>query len=77
MPNLNDEQLRAPRLQARHPDGCAEAVLVAKGFSVGQLAVLVIDWFANMYRTVTDVGGRQKDVVWMEFTEEGRKAIAE
>jgi hypothetical protein len=76
MTQMNDEQLRALRLLACHPDGCAEAVLLELGFSVGQLAVLVIDGFAKMYRTGTVVGGRQKNVVWMEITEEGRKAIA-
>ena len=77
MAQTNDEQLRALRLLARHPGGCAEAVLLAEGFSVGQLAVLVIDGFAKMYRTATDVGGRQKNVVWMQITDEGRKAIAD
>jgi hypothetical protein len=72
MADLTDEQRRALRLLAR-PGGCAEAVLLAEGFSVGQLAVLVIDGFAKMYRKATDVGS----VVWMEITEEGRKAIAE
>jgi putative heme iron utilization protein len=77
MATLSDEQRRALRLLARHPDGCAEAVLLADGFHVGQLAVLVIDGFAKMYRTATDVDGRQKNVVWMEITEEGRKAITD
>jgi hypothetical protein len=52
-------------------------VLLAEGLSVGQLAVLVVDGFAKMYRTPAVVGGRQKNVVWMEITEEGRKAIAD
>jgi putative heme iron utilization protein len=77
MATLNDEQKRALQLLARHPDGCAEAVLLAEGFSVGQLAVLVVDGFAKMHRTPTDVDGRQKNVIWMEITEEGRNAIAE
>jgi hypothetical protein len=77
MAQMNDERLRALRLLARHPGGCAEAVLAAEGCSVGQLAVLVLDGFAKMYRTATDVGGRQRNVIWMEITEEGRKAIAE
>jgi hypothetical protein len=77
MATLSDEQQRAVRLLARHPDGCAETVLVTEGFSVSQLAVLVIDGFAKMYRKATNVDGRQRNVVWMEITEEGRKAIAE
>jgi hypothetical protein len=77
MATLNDERRRALRLLARYPDGCAEAVLLAEGFAVGQLAVLVVDGFAKMYRTPTEVDGRQKNVIWMEITEEGRNAIAE
>jgi hypothetical protein len=69
--NLNDEQRRALRILARYLDGCAEAVLLAEGFSVGQLAVLVVDGFAEMYWKATDVGARQKNVVWMQITEEG------
>jgi hypothetical protein len=77
MATLSDEQQRALRLLAHHPGGCAEAVLLAEGFHVGHLAVLVIDGFAKMYRKATDADGRQKNVVWMEITEEGRKPIAE
>jgi hypothetical protein len=40
MAKLTDEQRRVLRVLARHPEGCAEAVLVAQGFSVGQLAGL-------------------------------------
>jgi hypothetical protein len=77
MSNLTDEHRRALRLLARHLHGCDEAVLLAEGFSVGLLAVLVVEGFATMRRTPTNVGGRQKNVVWMEITEEGRKAITE
>jgi hypothetical protein len=53
----------------------AEAVLLADGFHVGQLAVLVFDGLAEMQRTVTDIGGRQRTVAWIKITEEGRKAL--
>ncbi len=39
MTKLKDEQRRALRILARHQDGCAEAVLLAEGFSVRQLVV--------------------------------------
>jgi putative heme iron utilization protein len=74
---LSNEQLRALRLLAHHPDGCAEAVLLADGFHVGELAVLVVEGLAKMQRTAAGVGGPQKNVVWMQITEEGRRAIAE
>jgi hypothetical protein len=77
MANLTDEHRRALRILARHLDGCDEAVLLAEGFSVGLLAVLVVEGFATMRRMPTNVGGRQRNVVWMQITEEGRKEIAE
>ena len=54
MTKLSDEQRRALEVLARHPDGCAEAVLLVDGFHVGQLAVLVFDGLAEMQRTVTE-----------------------
>jgi hypothetical protein len=48
MANTSDEERRALNLLARHPDGCDEAVLLADGVTVGQLAGLVIDGFATM-----------------------------
>jgi hypothetical protein len=32
---------------------------------------------AEMQRTVTDIGGRQRTVAWIKITEEGRKALTE
>jgi hypothetical protein len=75
MIKLNDEERRALRDLARYPDGCAETVLLAEGFNVGQLALLVVDGFATMRRTAAEIGDRQKNVVWMQITQEGRKAI--
>ena len=77
MTKVSDEQRRALEVLSRHPDGCAEAVLLANGFHAGQLTVLVFDGLAEMQRTVTDIGGRQRTVTWMKITEEGRKAIEE
>jgi hypothetical protein len=77
MTKLNDEQRRALKVLARHPDGCAEAVLLADGFHAGLLTVLVFDGLAEMQRTVTDIGGRQRTVAWMKITAAGREAIAE
>jgi hypothetical protein len=50
MANLSNEQRRALRILARHPDGCAEAVLLAEGFSVGQLAELALEGLAETRR---------------------------
>jgi hypothetical protein len=76
MTDLTDEHRRALQLLARHPDGCAEAELLADGLSIGQLTDLVIDGFAKMQPTVTALGECEKIVVWVLITAAGRKAIA-
>jgi hypothetical protein len=72
---LNDEERGALTALVRHPDGCDEAVLLTAGFTVGQLAGLVIDGLATMRATHVPRDGREKPVIWMKITEEGRKAI--
>jgi hypothetical protein len=47
MAKLNDDQRRALEMLA-HQDGCAEAVLLADGFSIDQLAGLVVEGYATM-----------------------------
>jgi hypothetical protein len=73
MAKLNDEQRRALRILARHLNGCAEAVLLAECFSVGQLAELALKGLVETRRA--EVGSRHR--VWMQITEAGRKAITE
>jgi hypothetical protein len=75
--SLNDIDRRALNLLADHPDGCDEAVLIAEGLHVGQLAVLVVEGLATMQRRPAHVSGRDRKAVWMQITEAGRKAIAE
>jgi hypothetical protein len=77
MANLSDEERRALNLLAGHSEGCDEAVLLANDVTVGQLAGLVIDGFATLERRRTNVGGRERPVLWMQITKAGRKAIAE
>jgi hypothetical protein len=76
MAKLNDDQRRALEMLA-HQDGCAEAVLLADGFSIDQLAGLVVQGYAVMQRRRVDISGRMRTVVWMQITEPGRKAIAD
>jgi hypothetical protein len=74
---LTNEQRRALRVLARHSTGCLQAVLLADGFSVSQLVILVIDGFATMRRMLAaDISGRDRKVIWLQITETGRKAIA-
>jgi hypothetical protein len=49
---------------------------LADGFS-DQLAGLAIEGYAVMQRRRVDLSGRERTVVWMRITEEGRWAIAE
>jgi hypothetical protein len=76
MAMLNDDETRSLEALARAPDGCAEAVLLADGFTIKQLSGLVIDGFATLERRRTGVAGRERPVFWMQITEAGRNAIA-
>jgi hypothetical protein len=76
MIELNNEERRALDELARHPDGCAEAVLLADGSTIRQLSGLVIDGYAGLQRKRVQVGDREKTVLWMQITEAGRNAIA-
>jgi DNA-binding MarR family transcriptional regulator len=73
MAALNNEQRRALRILARHLDGCAESVLLAEGFSVGQLTALVRQGLAET--RIIQASSRQR--VWVQITDAGRRAIAE
>jgi hypothetical protein len=77
MAELADEHRRALQVLAREPVGCAEVALLAEGFSIGQLAALVMDGFAKRRPIVTNVGGREKIVLWMRITDAGRAALAD
>jgi hypothetical protein len=71
MAKLNDDQRRALEMLA-HQDGCAEAALLADGFSIDQLAGLVVQGYAVMQRRRVEISGRMRTVVWMQITEKGR-----
>jgi hypothetical protein len=76
MASLSDEERRALNLLAGHSEGCDEAVLLADGVTVDQLAWLVIEGLATMWPTLPlDV--REKSVIWMQITETGHEAIAD
>jgi hypothetical protein len=77
MTKPTEEQRRALRVLSRYSTGCAEALLRARGFSVEQLAALASGGFVTMEPTLTDVGGEERLVVWMQITPAGRKAIGQ
>jgi hypothetical protein len=52
-------------------------VLLADGFSIDQLAGLVVGRYAVMQRRRVEISGPERTVVWVQITEAGRRAIAE
>jgi hypothetical protein len=76
MIELNDEERQALDELARHPEGCAEALLLSDGCTIRQLSGLVIDGYAGLHRKRVQAGDREKTVLWMQITEAGRQAIA-
>jgi hypothetical protein len=74
MAKLTDEKRRALRVLSRRLDGCAEAALLAEGFSIGQLAELALEGLVETKRAPVGSG---RHSVWMQITEAGRKAITE
>ena len=69
MPWATTERVRALRLLARYPDGCAETLMLAHGFTVALLAGLVRDRFATAELN-------SANVVWVEITDLGREMLA-
>jgi hypothetical protein len=74
---LNNEERRALKLLAGRSDGCDEAVLLTDGFTVRQLAGLVIDGFATGRVARIAIDGREKPVVWLKITEAGQAELGE
>jgi hypothetical protein len=74
MATLSDEHLRALRFLAQHRGGCSEEVLLAQGFTAGQLGYLVSAGFAKLRRAG---GHASMRLLRVKITEAGRKAIAE
>jgi hypothetical protein len=77
MAKLTDEQRRALRILARSPNGCTEAIMMARGFTLDLLATLVIERLAKAEEHATMAGSNRMKVVWITITAAGRQAIAE
>jgi hypothetical protein len=72
---LSPEQSWALRLLADSVRGHTEAILLAQGFTVDQLAVLVCDGLATA-ESVVLAGRPPMKVVRMRITDAGKRAIA-
>jgi hypothetical protein len=69
-----DEQRRALKLLARSPNGCTEALMLARGVELEMLDKLDIDGLAKAGAHATMAGSRRMKVVWLRITAAGRKA---
>jgi hypothetical protein len=69
LPAAATERMRALRLLARYPNGCAEALMLAHGFTVVFLAGLVRGRLVTAELNVSHV-------VWMQITDLGREALS-
>jgi hypothetical protein len=69
LPAAAIERMRALQLLARYPNGCAEALMLAHGFTVVFLAGLVRGRLVAAELNVSHV-------VWMQITDLGREALS-
>jgi hypothetical protein len=68
---------RALTLLASSRDGCTEAIMMAHGFTVEQLAELVQTGLAIASPQRTLVGRRTVEVVRLRITDAGRRVLAD
>jgi hypothetical protein len=73
----NPDQRRALELLAGSLEGHTEAMLMAHGFTIAVLAILVRDGFATATPETVRTALRATKVVRMRITEAGRQAITE
>jgi hypothetical protein len=71
------DRRRTLELLAASRDGCAQAILIAHGFSIEQMLELVRDGLATAHRQRVIVGKRTIEVARMKITEAGRQALTD
>jgi hypothetical protein len=67
---------RALELLASRRDGCTEAIMIAHGFTVPQMAELVRTGLATAHTRRAIAGRRRIEIASMKITEAGRQALA-
>jgi hypothetical protein len=72
---LSADQRRALGLLAGSSHGCTEAILLAHGFTIEMLIVLVRDGFATATPEIVHAGRRPIEVVRVGITDAGRQAL--
>jgi hypothetical protein len=70
------DQRRALKLLAGSPRGCTESIMLAHGFRIEMLAQLVRDGLASAAPESVRAGGRSIEVVRLQITGAGRRALA-
>jgi hypothetical protein len=70
------DRRRAFELLASCPDGCAEALMLADGFSTAMLVQLVHAGLAIAKAEHMVAGGQQLEIARVKITAAGRKALA-
>jgi hypothetical protein len=73
---VSREQRRALRLLAGSPLGVTEAIMLAHGFTIEMLTVLVRDGLATATPETVHAGKRPIEVVRVQITDAGRLALA-
>ncbi len=74
---LSADHRRALSLLAGLSHGCTEAILLAHGFTIEMLVVLVRGGFATATPEIVHAGSRPIEVVRVGITDAGRQALDE
>jgi hypothetical protein len=70
------DRRRALELLASSPDGCSEAIMLARGFTVEQMDELVHAGLATTNAERVAMVGRTIEVAKMRITEAGRSTLS-
>jgi hypothetical protein len=73
---MSRDQRRALRLLAGSPLGATEAIMLAHGFTIEMLTILVRDGLATATPETVHAGKRPVEVVRVRITAAGRLALA-
>jgi hypothetical protein len=72
---VSRDQRRALRLLADAPNGVTEAIMLAHGFTVEILDLLVLNGLATAERRAMRAGRRPIEVTWLTISDAGRLAV--
>jgi hypothetical protein len=75
--NPKPDRRRALELLASYRDGCTEAIMIARGFTVPQMVDLVRTGLAAAYIRRVIAGRRTVEVAYVKITEAGRQALTD